>query len=293
MAGITEHAFTFDSDDGLRVAAWRWSKPVPVRGVLQIAHGMGEHALRYRDVLEPLMDAGIVIYANDHRGHGRTAPSPAQHGDFGEAGFPSLVDDMARLTAIARAENPSKPLVLMGHSMGSFAAQLYVLDRSLDIDGLVISGSTAIDQLAAALPTDPEASGLSAFSNLFQPPRTPFDWLSRDEAQVDAYIADPLCGFSATPSSMGSMIGAMMRTVDPSALAQIRKNLPVYVFSGSRDPVGGPDLAFLKVFVQRYRDNGLNVSTDYYPDGRHEMLNETNRGEVVENLKRWIAGIMN
>ena len=292
MSAIIETDCRFRGADGATIAAWQWSKPGPVRGVLQVAHGMGEHAQRYKAVLEPLMDAGIAVYANDHRGHGKTAPSPAQFGDFGEAGFDGLVDDMARLTARASADHPGVPLILMGHSMGSFAAQLYALDHADKIDGLVISGSAAVDQLAAALPTEPGESGLSAFATAFQPARTPFDWLSRDAAQVDAYIADPLCGFSATPASMQSMMVAMARCADPAAIAQIRKDLPVYIFSGERDPVGGPQLAFLKVLVQRYRDAGLQVATDFYAEGRHEMLNETNRAEVVDNLLRWVSRIV-
>lgn len=293
MSGIEEQAFRFEGADGHSVAAWAWSKPVPARAVLQIAHGMGEHARRYKQALEPLMDAGIVVYANDHRGHGQTAPTRNDLGDFGPAGFTALVDDMVRLTARARAENPGLPLILLGHSMGSFATQLYILDHSNEIDGVVLSGSAALDLLATALPAAPEASGLSAFSGLFQPARTPFDWLSRDEAQVDAYIADPLCGFSVMPASMQSMMMiALTRTVDPAALAQIRRDLPVYIFSGDKDPVAGPDLAFLRPLVDRYRALGLAVSSDFYSGGRHEMLNETNRAEVVDNLRRWIEKVI-
>lgn len=292
MSAIEEKAFRFNGADGHSVAAWVWSKPVPTRAVLQVAHGMGEHALRYKPALEPLMDAGIVVYANDHRGHGQTASSAKDLGDFGPSGFTALVDDMARLTARARADHPGKPLILLGHSMGSFATQLYLLDHSRDIDGVVISGSAALDQLAAALPTDPDAPALENFNAAFEPARTPFDWLSRDTAHVDAYIADPFCGFSASPSSMQSMMGALVRTLDPGALAQIRRDLPVYIFSGDKDPVGGPDLAFLRPLADRYIALGMDVTTDFYKDGRHEMLNEINRNEVVANLKNWIEKVI-
>lgn len=292
MSGIEEKDFRFAGADGQPVAGWRWSKPMPARAVLQVAHGMGEHARRYKQALKPLMDAGIVVYANDHRGHGLTAPSKEALGSFGAGGFTALVDDMARLTMRARAENPGLPLILLGHSMGSFASQLYVLDHSAAIDGLVISGSAALDQLAAALPSDPDAPALESFNGAFQPERTPFDWLSRDDGQVDAYIADPLCGFSAAPASMQSMMEALVRTFDPAALAQIRKDLPVYFFSGDKDPVGGPDLAFLRPLVERYRSLGLDATSDFYKDGRHEMLNEINRTEVVQNLGRWIEKVI-
>ncbi|MFZ3034181.1 MAG: alpha/beta fold hydrolase [Parvibaculum sp.] len=270
----------------------RWSKPVASRAILQVAHGMGEHSLRYRDKLKPLMDAGVVVYANDHRGHGLTAPSAEHYGDFGALGFPGLVSDMARLSERARTENPGVPIVLMGHSMGSFAAQLYALLHSEDIDGLVISGSAALDQVVAVLPADPDASALDAFNGAFEPARTPFDWLSRDEAEVDDYIADPRCGFSVTPESMQSMVEALLPTADMEQVERIRQDLPVYFFSGDKDPVGGPDTAFLNVLIDRYQARGLRVTKDIYKDGRHEMLNETNRDEVVSNLRSFIESIV-
>lgn len=292
MAGIVEHAFHFSGEDRHKIAAWRWSKPVPPRAVLQVAHGMGEHALRYKSKLEALMDAGVVVYANDHRGHGATAPTPAQYGDFGESGFPALVSDMVLLTKQARHENMGLPIILLGHSMGSFAAQLYAVEHSDLIDGLVISGSSALDLVVTVLPADPDAPALDAFNGAFQPARTPFDWLSRDDAEVDAYIADPKCGFSVTPASMQSMVAALLPTAAPEVVAKIRKDLPVYFFSGDKDPVGGPDLCFLATLVERYKARGLKVSSDFYKDGRHEMLNETNRAEVVTNLGRFIESVI-
>ncbi|MES1990113.1 MAG: alpha/beta fold hydrolase [Pseudomonadota bacterium] len=291
MSGIEEKAFRFAGADGHQVAAWRWSKPARPRAVLQIAHGMGEYALRYKDKLEAVMDAGIIVYANDHRGHGATS-TPEAYGDFGTGGFPALVSDMALLTAIARKENPGLPLVLLGHSMGSFAAQAYVMDHSAAIDALVLSGSAAMDEIIKVLPSDPDAPALDAFNGAFEPARTPFDWLSRDEAEVDAYIASPMCGFSVTPESMGSMAMSLLPTAEASALKRIRNDLPVYFFSGDKDPVGGPDLAFLKVLVDRYAARGLKVTKDFYKDGRHEMINETNRAEVVTNLTKFIESVI-
>ncbi|HEY2071879.1 MAG TPA: alpha/beta hydrolase [Rhizomicrobium sp.] len=283
---IHETRFYFPAADGTSVFAYRWSGDAPVRGVLQVAHGLGEHAARYREPLAPLIESGIVVYANDHRGHGRT--SPDSHGDFGPGGFAALPDDMATLTALARGENPDKRLVLLGHSMGSFALQLYLLDHSRAIDGAVLSGSAALDLLAAG---GNVGGGLEAFNAGFPNPRTQFDWLSRDPAEVDKYVADPLCGFSATESSMQSMFGALMRTMDPAALKSIRPDLPIYLFAGDRDPVNG-NLAYLAPLAQRYRDAGVtNVTTDFYPGGRHEMLNETNRAEVVANLARFADGV--
>ncbi len=281
-----EDTFTFDGSDGAKIFAYRWLPSGPVRGVLQIAHGMGEHSLRYRKPLQPLLDAGIAIYSNDHRGHGRTAPSRAALGEFGPGGFTALVDDMARLSRIVREENPGKRLILMGHSMGSFAAQIYVVDHSELIDGYILSGSAAFDMLQAP------RGGLSSIGEGMGKTRTPFDWLSRDEKQVDAYIADPLCGFTVTDASRNSMFAAGAAAFDPTALARIRKDLPFYIFAGDKDPINA-DLTRLLPLVQRYRDAGIkNIVTDFYAGGRHEMLNETNRDEVVANLKNWIERVI-
>ena len=182
-----DDTFTFDGADGAKIFTYRWRPDGPVRGVMQIAHGMGEHALRYRAPLQPLLGAGIAIYANDHRGHGRTAPGVAHHGDFGSGGFQAVVDDMAVLSRHIRAENPGKKLVLMGHSMGSFAAQIYVLEHSDLIDGFILSGSAAVDKL---IPPKEVKGDILTTMNTGPTPRTPFDWLSRDEAEVDKYIAE-------------------------------------------------------------------------------------------------------
>ena len=281
-----DDTFTFEGADGAPIFTYRWLPAGPVRAVLQISHGMGEHALRYRQPLQPLLDAGIAIYANDHRGHGRTAPNKEALGDFGPGGFGALVDDMAGLSRIARREHPGKKLILMGHSMGSFAAQIYVVAHSALIDGLVLSGSAALDKLQAP------RGGLSAIGDGMGKTRTPFDWLSRDEKEVDRYIADPLCGFTANEASRNSMFAAGAVAINPAALAGIRKDLPIYVFAGDKDPINA-DLSRLHPLVERYRAAGIvDITTDYYPGGRHEMLNETNRGEVVGNLKNWIERII-
>jgi len=281
-----EGNFTFDGADGSKIFTYRWLASGRVRGVLQVSHGMGEHALRYREPLQPLIDAGIAIYANDHRGHGHTARDKKDLGDFGASGFAGVVDDMARLSRIARQENPGKKLILLGHSMGSFAAQIYVVDHSALIDGFILSGSAAFDMLQ-----NPRG-GLSTIGEGMGKTRTPFDWLSRDEKEVDAYIADPLCGFTVNDASRASMFAAGAPAVDPKALARIRKDLPFYIFAGDKDPINA-DLSRLWPLVERYKAAGvIDITTDFYPGGRHEMLNETNRDEVVANLKNWIERVI-
>ena len=280
--------FAFTSADGTRVACLRWPALTEPVGVLQIAHGMGEHALRYARPAEFFARAGFDVYANDHRGHGKTAGKAAL-GDFGKAGWDGLVADMVTLTEKARADAPGLPLVLLGHSMGSFAAQQYVLDHGALIDGLVLSGSAAADHLG--LSPDREVD-LSAINAPFEPARTPFDWLSRDAAEVDKYIADPFCGFGVDRESARSMALSLARTVDPAELAKIRKDLPIYIFAGDADPVNG-NLERLKPVAERYRAAGIrDVTERYYTAGRHEMFNETNREEVQNDLLAWLKRLV-
>lgn len=283
-----KNIFHFTGADGTRIAAYRWPAKGPVQAVLQISHGMGEHALRYLEPLQPLLANGIAVYANDHRGHGITATKETL-GEFGPGGFAAVVDDMAVLSRLIREEHPGVPLILLGHSMGSFATQIYLLTHSTLIEGVVLSGSVALDLLP---PPDPSGNALEAFNAAFEPARTPFDWLSRDPAEVDKYVFDPLCGFSVSPNSMVSLFTAAAPMFEPNALQRIRSNLPMYVFAGDKDPLNG-DLARLKPLVERYREAGVrDITTDYYKDGRHEMLNETNRAEVVANLASWIDRIV-
>lgn len=283
---MQERVFRFSGADGADIAGFRWSdESARPRAILQVAHGMGEHARRYPGPLAPLITAGWVVYADDHRGHGLTAPTPEDLGDFGEGGAELVVEDLHKLTMLARAEHPGLPLVLLGHSLGSFFAQAYVFDHSADIDGLVLSGTAAFGDRTGG------AKRLDEVRVAGEAPRTPFDWLSRDPAEVDAYIADPLCGFSRKETSAGSFARLAARLRDPAEIAKIVKDLPIYVFVGDKDPIN-QDLELLKPLVDRYRDAGLSdLQVKVYPDGRHEMLNEINRAEVVADLTAWLERV--
>lgn len=283
---IEERQFRFEAADGTSIAAYRWAAAgVVPRAILQIAHGMGEHARRYPGPLEPLMAAGFVLYAEDHRGHGYTAASREALGDFGENGAEAVVEDIAQLTAIARAEHPGLPLILLGHSLGSFFAQAFVFDHGGEIDGLVLSGTAAFGDR-----TGP-AKRLDEIGEAGAKTRTPYDWLSRDEAEVDAYIADPLCGFSRHPDNAASFARVAARLKDETEIANIPKSLPIYVFVGDKDPIN-QDLALLKPLIDRYQATGLrDLEVKVYPGGRHEMLNETNRAEVVADLAAWLGRV--
>jgi alpha-beta hydrolase superfamily lysophospholipase len=287
----SQHEFRFTSQDGLQIACSRSQSRGPVRGVVQIAHGMGEHSGRYSELIAALQEAGFVVYANDHRGHGCTAASPEQFGDFGKGGFDLLVEDMVELTLIAKKENPAKPFILFGHSMGSFAAQQYILDHSHSIDGLALSGSGILDGLAK-LANSAAAQKYNFLNARFEPARTPLDWLSRDPRVIDVFMNDPLCFPTLQPKSTESFLAASTRLADPDALSKIRPDLPMYFFSGSEDPVG-QQLEGVRTLIERYRKAGVRtISQDFYEGGRHEMLNELNRGQVRTNLLAWLSAML-
>jgi alpha-beta hydrolase superfamily lysophospholipase len=265
----------YEGQDGTGLAGFRWSGPGTPKAIIQLAHGAGEHAMRYFEPLRPLLEAGYVIYAADHRGHGMTS-GMSHLGDFGPGGAPVAVDDMAQLSKLIRQREPGLPLVLLGHSMGAMFAQAYILDHSGLIDALVLSGAAGP---GAMPPGGPNA----AFAN----PRTDYDWLSRDAAEVDKYIADPFCGIRFKPESMQSFMALRERPMGPAELAKVKAGLPIYVFVGDADPINAK-LERLTPLVEAYRAAGFAVTLKVYPGGRHEMLNETNRAEVVGDLKAWL-----
>jgi alpha-beta hydrolase superfamily lysophospholipase len=289
----TPERFEFTSSDGLAIACVKWSNPHNVRGVVQIVHGLGEHMGRYAELAKVLVEDELVVYGNDHRGHGLTAKPSDSFGELGPGGFDQLVEDMVSLRVIAKKEHPGKPYILLGHSMGSFAAQQFVLDHSHSIDGLALSGSGNLGGLArVAQSLSPGEDPMKLMNAAFEPARTPLDWLSRDNAEVDAFINDPLCFPSLKPDSMQSFLGAFPRLADPREIRKVRDELPVYIFSGSDDPIG-QRLEGVRVLIDRYRSAGLtSIAQDFYSGGRHEMLHEVNRRDVIANLLVWISSIL-
>lgn len=284
----TETHFDLTSNDGVPIEAHRWQGPTQ-RAVIQLAHGMGEHSLRYRHLAEALVEAGYVVYANEHRGHGKGAAARDELGEFGPRGFGGLVDDMALLSRHVRGVHPGLPLILLGHSMGSFATQYYLVKHSDLLSGAVLSGTSALDLLGGALQSGFKLEDMNA---ALPDVRTPFDWLSRDAAQVDAYIADPLCGFTVSAEGMGSMFAGLAE-LEPAAMqSRIRPDLPLYLFIGDQDPVSDK-AEWFHPLVQRYREAGLrDVSSHVFGGARHETLNEVNREEVVAVLLAWIARVV-
>src|SRR5208283_1868687 len=201
----------------------------------------------------------------------RTAIPPGGFGDFGPGGFDLLAEDMNRLTLIVRDENPGLPVILLGHSMGSFAAQQFAIDRSEIIAVLALSGSGALDGLVS-LAQSTKTPSHEILNSAFQPARTSADWLSRDPAAVDEFLNDPLCFGWLKPAATESFFAAAPRLADPANLLRIRRDLPIYAFAGSADPVG-MQLRGVRTVLDRYREAGVSdVSHDFYPGGRHEML---------------------
>jgi alpha-beta hydrolase superfamily lysophospholipase len=287
----TSERFQFTSNDGLSIACAKWSGHHAPRGVVQIAHGLGEHMGRYAELAELLVKDELVVYGNDHRGHGLTAKPSNSFGDFGPGGFNQLVEDMISLRVIAKNEHPGKPYFLLGHGLGSFAAQQFVLDHSHSIDGLALSGSGTLDGLVRAAQA-PGEDPMKAMNAAFEPARTPYDWLSRDNAEVDAFINDPLCFPTLKPESMQSFLDAFPRLADPRDIQNVRDDLPVYIFSGSDDPVS-QKLEGVRVLIDRYRSAGLtSITQDFYTGGRHEMLHELNRRDVITSLLVWISSVL-
>jgi alpha-beta hydrolase superfamily lysophospholipase len=285
---FTESTFRSPSD-GTELATYAWTESVAQpRGVVQIAHGLAEHGARYDRLADALRTAGFFVSANDHRGHGRSVASPADLGDFGAPGFAGLIDDVAAFGASIKNVSPDLPLFLVAHSMGSFAAQSVLLDHSEQYAGVVLSGSTALDILAGSLADAEGPVGLEAFNAGFEH-RTGYEWLSRDEAEVDAYVADPLCGFDVPDDAIPQMFAQADRLADPEALGRIRSDLPILVVSGQADPLAG-DGQLVELLGQRYRDAGIaDVTTRVHPEARHEIFNETNRDEITAEVVDWLT----
>jgi alpha-beta hydrolase superfamily lysophospholipase len=278
------------STDDLTLTAYRWDPPGSPRGIVQLTHGMGEHLLRYEPLAQALTAAGFVVAGQDHRGHGATAVD-GRWGALGPGGWDELVRDIGRVSERLRTDHPELPLVLLGHSMGSFAAQQYVLDHGDELAGLVLTGTAVLDLLEPALDLD-QPLDLTAFNAPFAPARTDYDWLSRDPAQVDAYVADERCGFGLSDVDGKQMFASARQVADPERLGRLRDDLPVYIAVGEHDPVNG-QLGLVHPLVQRLQDAGLtDVTLVVYPQARHEVFNETNRDQVVAELLAWLDRVV-
>lgn len=300
--------FSFQSGDGTDIYVYHWS-PEPdttVKGIVQLAHGMAETAARYERFASTLTKHGYVVYANDHRGHGKTAGCLAKVGYLAEEdGFAWIVKDMHQLTARIKKEYPNAPVFLLGHSMGSFATQRYIMLFGKELKGAILSGSNGsaallhhLGLLVASMEVRKNGRkaksermnqlSFGSYNNAFKPTRTEFDWLSRDEAEVDQYIEDPYCGDVFTAGFYYDFMKGLREIDKLENVKLVPKELPIYIFSGEKDPVGGAGKGVKKLY-HTYRKCGvLDVSIKLYPEGRHEMLNELNRAEVTQDVVDWL-----
>ncbi len=266
------------------------------KGIVVISHGMAEHIERYDYFAKKLNDEGFEVYGINHLGHGDAIDNIKGH--WPKHGFYKCEENLNLL--IKEVSKQKLPVFLFGHSMGSFITQQYLIDHSKEIKGAIISGTNKMGFIAKAgkimatlVPSKLDKpckfmDGISfgSYNKNFEPARTKFDWLSRDTKQVDKYIADPLCGYVCTKGFyMGFMEG--LSNINKNT-DKIRKDIPIYIMSGDKDPVGengkGPQALY-----DTYKELGIkDVSIDLYKDGRHEMLNETNKDEVIKNIITWL-----
>jgi len=302
---MKQRNFKFSATDGLEIHVYQWLPEDRSKAVVNVAHGMAETAVRYERFAGVLTANGYAVYAEDHRGHGRTINDPNKTGQAGPDALNRILDDLHQLSAIIRKEHRNVPLFLLGHSMGSFLAQGYIARWGGELRGAILSGAagranwlTHIGQFLAYLEIlrigEQGKSNLmnklsfGGFNKQFQPARTDFDWLSRDAAEVDKYIADPFCGGIFPAAFFYDLLKFWRELHYQDKLRKIPKMLPLYFFSGTKDPLGA-NTEGVRQLIDLYKQSGLsNVSYKFYEDGRHEMLNEINREIVMADIIKWL-----
>lgn len=302
---MNERTFTLDAPDGHPISVSAWLPEGEPSAVIQIAHGMAEHAGRYTRLAHALVARGWAVYANDHRGHGRSIPAGQAPGHLGLDGFTHAASVVRALARRIEEEHPSARRILLGHSFGSFLVQRLLYTEPGLVSAAVLSASNGKPPpLAAAgryiarlerLRLGAEGKSklidqltFKDFNRRFKPNRTDFDWISSDEAEVDAYRDDPMCGFVLSVQSWIDLLDALDSLTAKENLARIPRDLPIYLFAGTKDPVGDFGRGVERL-AGSYRAAGLRrVELRLYPGGRHEMLHEKNADEVIAELIAWI-----
>ena len=289
--------------DGHNIHLRIWHPDGEVAGVIQLLHGLGEHVARYERFAAAANARGFVVCAHDHRGHGGYDDDAGYFAD--KDGWNLVVDDVQVAYEHIREQFPKLPIVLLGHSMGSYVAQSFAMQYGAKLSALLLSGSMW-PQRAKLLPAMLIARfeslrlgklgtsallnklGFGDFNSRFEPARTEMDWLSRDEHEVDLYIADTLCGGPYTCGLWMDVLGALFELGSDHALNRIPADLPILISGGSDDPVGGED-SITRLTMHYAQTGHQRLTMKLYPEGRHEMLNETNRDEVTSDWLDWIA----
>ena len=292
---------------GRRIALRSWRAWEP-RAVVQVLHGLAEHIDRYERFATACNRRGIAVVGHDHRGHGAAAEA-TQLGHFGDKdGWSRVIDDAYAVFRATEREYRDLPIILLGHSMGSYIAQDLVMRKTPAIAGLLLSGSTwpkrsdvrfarLLAVILCAL-RGRRAPGqvfdkmvFKTYNKHFEPNRTEFDWLSRDELEVDRYIHDPKCGSLSSYALWRELFGGLLNISTREALRKAPDELPILITGGELDPVGGR--AALERLAAEYRTTDhSDVTLKLYPEGRHEMLNETNRDAVTKDWLDWIDAVV-
>ncbi len=298
--------FTFPSKDGVhRCHASLWEPDGAPRAVVQIVHGVAEYAGRYDHFAQYLAGHGLVVCGEDHLGHGKTV-NDGKYGYFGKRdGWTLVTADVRQLRVLMGEKFPGVPYFLLGHSMGSFLARTYLCAYPGTVNGCILSGTgqekpalvaagKAVASAVCAL-RGPEAVSalvdnlsLGAYNKQFAPNRTTADWICRDEAVVDAYLKDPFCTFKPTAGMFRDMMGGLQYISSQDALSNMDPSTPVYLFSGDQDPVGANGEGVKRVYGFFKAHGTADLSMKLYPGGRHEMLNEINKGEVYADVLAWL-----
>ena len=307
---FTANEFTFPSASGLCDIYAQSAAPADfsqVKGIVQISHGMAEHSNRYARFAMELCKQGYAVYISDHLGHGKSVANADELGFFGDNGVESVVEDLKQLTDIARQEYPDLPFFIFGHSMGSFMARAYIAKYGHLIDGAIICGTSGTNPAAGmgiSLAKQLEKtkgklhrSGMLnsiAFGtyNKKTEKRTEFDWLSRDQKEVDKYINDDLCGFCFTTNGFETLFTALKQVSAKLWYKTVPSELPILLISGDNDPVGEYGKGVKQVFEDLKKTGHQNVIMKLYPEARHELLNELNRDEVMSDIVGWMDKIL-
>lgn len=300
--------FTFKGEEDTDIYVYKY-EPIEkenINGIIQISHGMSEEAGRYKRFANYLTDNGYIVYINDHRGHGKSAENINRIGILAQKdGIHCIVKDLNKLTKIIKTENNGLPIFLFSHSMGSFAAQKYIIDYSEDIDGVILSGTNGLHGIEVDLGflvakvmskiqgrekkaylIDKLAFG--GFNKKFKPNKSEFDWLSRDFKEVEKYIENEYCGVVFSNGYFYDLFKLFKEIRNTNNLKKINSKLPIYIFAGDKDPVGKFGKGVTKLY-ENYKKVGIeNVEFKLYSGGRHEMLNEINKDEVINDTINWI-----
>ncbi len=290
--------------DGHLVHIVRYNAENPVAHV-HILHGLAEHVGRYEEFAEFLVANGITVSGHDHRGHGRTAEKNGQYGYYADGdGFDRVVEDVREVLHIVY-ENKEVPLILLGHSMGSFIARRYmqkyshtlskaILSATMYSPGIMGDAGILLGKFQSKIHSPQTESPLlnslafGAFNKQIKHPKTPFDWLSRDEEQVQKYIEDPMCGFIPTNKLYTDMFGGLKTIHLKEEIDKIRKDLPVLLIGGEYDPVGKNGKDAFRVAEGMKKAGMTNITVHIVERARHEILNEINRQQTYEYLLNWM-----